>query len=144
FGTMKSDAFGEQKSAIRVLLVDDSPFFRNLLTPLLSVSGYAVTAVESAEKALELREKGHSFEAIISDIEMAGMDGFSFAAAIRADGRWGNLPLIALSSHATERDLQRGREAGFDDYVAKFDRDSLLEVLGQLVGGQPALVAQEG
>ena len=41
---------------------------------------------------------------------------------------------IALSSRATERDLERGREAGFDDYVAKFDRDALVNTLGQIIG----------
>lgn len=121
-----------------ILLVDDSPFFRNLLTPLLSVSGYDVTAVESADKALEMRENGLMFDAIISDIEMPGMDGFAFAEAVRADERWGNLPLIALSSHATERDFERGRQVGFDDYVAKMDRDALLDTLGHLVGAGAA------
>lgn len=117
-----------------VLLVDDSPFFRNLLTPLLSVSGYDVTAVDSAEKALEILEKGLTFNAVISDIEMPGMDGFHFAEKLRSDDRWSRVPLIALSSHATERDFERGREVGFDDYVAKFDRDALLDTLAQILG----------
>ncbi len=125
---------GKIGRARTVLLVDDSPFFRNLLTPLLSVSGYDVTAVESAEKALEMREKGMVFNAIISDIEMPGMDGFAFAEKVRSDDRWGRVPLVALSSHATERDFERGREVGFDDYVAKFDRDALLDTLAQILG----------
>ena len=119
--------------APRVLLVDDSPFFRNLLTPLLSVAGYDVIAVEGPDRALVLRERGEEFDAIISDIEMPGMDGFEFAAAVRADGRWASTPLIALSSHATERDFERGREVGFNDYVAKFDRESLIATLAQTV-----------
>jgi two-component system chemotaxis sensor kinase CheA len=129
---------GRGKGGRAILLVDDSPFFRNLLTPLLSVSGYDVTAVESAERALDMRENGLMFNAIISDIEMPGMDGFQFAEAVRGDERWGNLPLIALSSHATERDFERGRAVGFDDYVAKMDRDALLDTLGHLVGAGAA------
>ncbi|MGC2855852.1 chemotaxis protein CheW [Novispirillum sp. DQ9] len=125
---------GKLGRARTVLLVDDSPFFRNLLTPLLSVSGYDVTAVDSAEKALEILEKGLGFNAIISDIEMPGMDGFAFAEKLRGDDRWARVPLIALSSHATERDFERGREVGFDDYVAKFDRDALLDTLAQILG----------
>lgn len=116
-----------------VLLIDDSPFFRNLLTPLLSVTGYNVTAVESAQKALEMRENGLMFSCIISDIEMPGMDGFQFAEAVRAGGAWAKTPMIALSSHATDRDFERGRAVGFDDYVAKIDRDALLDALGQIV-----------
>ena len=118
-----------------VLLVDDSAFFRNLLTPLLSVGGFSVVSVESAAKALALRDQGLVFDAVISDIEMPGMNGFELAQAIRSDARWQNVPLVALSSHATEKDFERGREVGFNDYVAKFDRDSLLQTLNQLMSG---------
>ncbi|NYZ15219.1 response regulator [Azospirillum sp. RWY-5-1] len=130
FGTSSSDGYEEDK-AQRVLLVDDSPFFRNLLTPLLSVAGYDVTAVETAAEAMSLCEAGEDFDIIVSDIEMPGMSGFEFAQAVRHGSRWQNVPLVALSSHATPRDLDRGRQAGFTDYVAKFDRDALLYTLQQ-------------
>jgi two-component system chemotaxis sensor kinase CheA len=122
----------------RVLLIDDSPFFRNLLTPLLSVAGYDVTTVESADRALNLRDSGSQFDIIISDIEMPGMNGFEFAQAVRHDGPWSGLPLVALSSHATEKDFERGREVGFTDYVAKFDRDALLQTLAQTLSTKGA------
>lgn len=125
-------------SGLAVLLVDDSPFFRNLLTPLLSVSGYDVTTVDSAEKAMAILNSGARFDAIVSDIEMPGMNGFEFAEALRKDDRFVSIPLIALSSRATERDLERGREVGFDDYVAKFDRDALINTLGQIIGAAAA------
>src|SRR3546814_9745980 len=85
----------------RLLVVDDSAFFRNLLTPLLSVAGYEVTAVEGGEQAMALCERGDRFDAIISDIEMPGMNGFQLAEAVRADSRWGTVPIVALSSHTT-------------------------------------------
>ena len=114
----------------RVLLVDDSPFFRNMLTPLLTVAGYDVVSVESASDALALCDAGEAFDIIVSDIEMPGMNGFDFAHAVKADdSRWRQTPIVALSSHATPRDLDRGRAAGFNDYVAKFDRDALLHTL---------------
>ncbi len=125
------EAFESDEKRSRILLVDDSPFFCNMLTPLLTVSGYEVTAVSSAEQALAMAEEGQMFDAIISDIEMPGMSGFDFAERVRAEGPWQALPLIALSSHATPRDLDRGREAGFTDYVAKFDRDLLLNSLAE-------------
>jgi two-component system chemotaxis sensor kinase CheA len=130
FGVKADGAFGGVKLR-RVLLVDDSPFFRNLLTPLLSVAGYAVTTVDSADRALSLAEAGEAFDVIISDIEMPGMNGFEFAETVRALPNWQATPLVALSSHATPQDLDRGRIAGFSDYVAKFDRDALLETLSQ-------------
>jgi two-component system chemotaxis sensor kinase CheA len=131
FGKMGGSEFDKQDKSKRILLVDDSPFFRNLLTPLLSVAGYQVTTVESGDRALGLCEAGEDFDVIISDIEMPGMNGFEFAAAVKGASRWQNTPLVALSSHATPRDLDRGRAAGFSDYVAKFDRDALLHTLAE-------------
>ena len=113
----------------RLLLVDDSPFFRNLLAPLLEVAGYQVIQCDSAADALKLHETHEDFDVIVSDIEMPGMNGFEFVETIRAGGHWAGLPVIALSSHATPADLERGREAGFTDYVAKFDREALLQSL---------------
>jgi two-component system chemotaxis sensor kinase CheA len=131
FGAREGTDFGEEK-AQKILLVDDSPFFRNLLTPLLSVAGYTVTTAENVAQALKYREDGEDFDVIVSDIEMPGMNGFEFASQLRKEGgKWSGLPFIALSSHATPRDIERGRMAGFTDYVAKFNRDALLDTLQQ-------------
>jgi two-component system chemotaxis sensor kinase CheA len=130
-GAAKQEPFGSINGNRTVLLVDDSPFFRNLLTPLLSVAGYKVTTVDSADEALSVLQDGGHFDVIISDIEMPGMNGYEFAQAIRSDERWGKLPLVALSSHATPADMARGRQAGFDDYVPKFDRDAILNSLSE-------------
>ncbi len=113
----------------RLLLVEDSAFFRHLVVPALSAAGYEVTAVENPAAALRLREDGVPFDAIVSDIEMPDMDGLAFARALRAGGAWSEAPLIALSSRAEPADVARGREAGFTDYVAKYDREALLRSL---------------
>jgi two-component system chemotaxis sensor kinase CheA len=137
FGS-NDEAFGANGER-KVLLVDDSPFFRNMLTPLLEVAGYQVTTVGDADEALRLREDGQSFDCIVSDIEMPGMNGFEFAQAVRADQRWEGTPMVALSSHATPRDFERGRESGFADYVAKFDRDALLASLSETLSQKEAV-----
>jgi len=132
-----SSSYGDDEpGGPRILLVDDSPFFRNLLTPILSVAGYNVVTAENATKALELRSAGMIYDAIVSDIEMPVMSGFEFAEAVRSDTRWQNTPMIAMSSHATEQDFERGREVGFNDYCAKFDRDALLQTLSETLTGQ--------
>jgi len=95
-----------------------------------------VSAVESAGRALDLQEAGEEFDVIISDIEMPGMNGFEFAETVRSAGSWRNTPMVALSSHATPQDLDRGREVGFTDYIAKFDRDALLTTLSATIGLQ--------
>lgn len=125
---------GDRKSSTsnqkqRLLLIDDSTFFRHLVVPALSAAGFDVTAVESPAEALRLRDAGVEFEALISDIEMPEMDGLSFARNVRASGAWIRLPMVALSSRAEPDDVARGREAGFTDYVAKYDRDALLSSL---------------
>ncbi|MCH7794682.1 MAG: hybrid sensor histidine kinase/response regulator [Proteobacteria bacterium] len=128
FGGETRESIGEATES-RLLLVDDSPFFRNLLTPLLSVAGYEVTCVDSAAAALELCEAGEDFDLIISDIEMPGMSGFEFAEAVKKGSRWSQVPMVALSAFATPKDLARGREVGFKDYVSKSDREALVATL---------------
>ncbi|MGF1630218.1 MAG: chemotaxis protein CheW [Kiloniellaceae bacterium] len=123
------DSAGGEGNGRRLLVVDDSPFFRNLLQPLLTVAGYDVVCVDSADAALGLCEAGEDFDVIISDIEMPGMNGFEFARKVTSDTRWAKTPIVALSSFSNPSDLARGREAGFKDYVAKTDRDALLSTL---------------
>jgi two-component system chemotaxis sensor kinase CheA len=119
------------KTSRRLLLVDDSAFFRNMLAPLLSAAGYHVTTAEDGDRALKMLEEGRAFDLIVSDIEMPGTDGYALARACRANERWRGVPLVALSSYSAPTDIERGRDAGFNDYVVKFDRDTLLNVLSQ-------------
>ena len=127
----KNDSHSGVAENFNLLLVDDSPFFRNLLTPILNSAGYRVTAVEDADTALKMREEGKGFDIIISDIEMPGMSGFDFAKACRAEGNWVDTPIVALSSHAEKSDFDKGRDVGFTEYVEKFDREALLSALDQ-------------
>ncbi|HIJ92526.1 MAG: chemotaxis protein CheW [Rhodospirillales bacterium] len=133
FGSSREDYVDGGDVAKKVLLVDDSPFFRNLLTPMLSVAGYLVVPVASAIEALEMREKGEQFDIIVSDIEMPGMDGFEFAEHVRGDPRWESVPFVALSLHVSDKNFERGREVGFTGYVAKFDRQALIATLAATV-----------
>jgi two-component system chemotaxis sensor kinase CheA len=111
----------------RLLLVDDSAFFRNMLAPLLSASGYSVTLAESGKQALSLRDSGAQFDIIVSDIEMPDMDGIAFAQNICSDPAWKDTPIIALSSHTAPHIIEKSRQAGFVDFVGKFDREGLME-----------------
>jgi two-component system chemotaxis sensor kinase CheA len=123
----KDQPSGERQRS--VLLIDDSPFFRNMLTPVLQAAGYIVTAVGSAHDALAMLEAGRVFDVAVTDIEMPDMDGYEFAQALRADDRTSELPVIALSSQISADSVERGRQAGFHDYVAKFDRQGLIAAL---------------
>jgi two-component system chemotaxis sensor kinase CheA len=114
---------------MHILLVDDSEFFRQLTVPMLGAAGFRVTAVASAVEALRLRDAGTMFDAVVSDIEMPEIDGVQFARIVRASGPWVRLPMIAMTAHADMESARIGREAGFTDYVAKFEREALVASL---------------
>jgi two-component system chemotaxis sensor kinase CheA len=112
----------------QVLLIDDAPFFRNLLAPVLKAAGYAVTTAASAEDALALM-RDVDFDVVLTDIEMPGMSGFDLASAMRGNPRTADLPIIGLSSLVSPDAIERGRQVGLYDYVAKFDRHGLIAAL---------------
>ncbi|MBL1422236.1 MAG: response regulator, partial [Alphaproteobacteria bacterium] len=121
---------GESFNHKRLLLVDDSAFFRNMLSPVLSAAGYDVVTAEDPIEALKLlREDPTLFDIVVSDIEMPNMDGFEFAETLNNDENLKQLPIVALSSHISPGAIERGREVGFYDYVAKFDREGLVTAL---------------
>ncbi len=122
---------GIVSSQPRLLLVDDSAFFRNMLTPVLGAQGFEVTAVDSPLEAIKLHDNGEVFDVIISDIEMPEMNGFEFARYVRGNKNWSNTPIIAISSFTSNAAIEQGKEAGFHDYVAKFDREGLIQILRQ-------------
>jgi chemotaxis protein histidine kinase CheA/CheY-like chemotaxis protein len=114
---------------VKLLLVDDSQFFRDMLAPLLTASGYDVTVAASAEEALHLKDHDARFDLIVTDLEMPGMDGIAFAERLKGDQGWGKIPLIALSSYGSPSLIERTRAAGFATHVGKFDRQKLMDAL---------------
>ncbi|MEM8701980.1 MAG: chemotaxis protein CheW, partial [Pseudomonadota bacterium] len=125
----------------KVLFVDDSSFFRNMLTPVLKAAGYDVTTCNGPQQAFELLENGDKFHAIVSDIEMPEINGFEFCESLRRDPRFRNIPMLALSSLVTPASIERGRQAGFDDYVAKFDRPGLIAALKDVFSNELGVAA---
>lgn len=119
-----------------VLVVEDSPFFRSLIIPALSSEGYTVTAVEHPLLALTMRDAGRVFDLILSDIEMPEMDGLTFARAVRAGGIWAKLPMLALTSRTSPSETQEGRDAGFDGYLSKFDKEVLITAVRAALAGE--------
>ena len=131
-----TDTYTGSESGIndkRVLLVDDSQFFLNMLTPVLASAGYNVVSTDNPHDVIEMLEGNQSFDLLVSDIEMPEVSGFDLAEKIKAEGSpWKEMPMVALSSHATSQDIEKGREVGFCDYVAKFDREALLRAITQI------------
>ena len=123
-------------TAQSVLLVDDSAFFRNMLAPVLKAAGYRVRVAPNAQEGLTALRSGQIFDVVLTDIEMPDMNGFEFAETIRADQHLSAMPIIALSSMVSPAAIERGRQAGFHDYVAKFDRPGLIAALKEQTAGE--------
>ncbi|MBN1910153.1 MAG: chemotaxis protein CheW [Pirellulales bacterium] len=119
-------------SAVRILLAEDSGFFRNQVTKFFEGDGYEVVGCEDGQIAWEtLKASDRPFTMVVTDIEMPNMDGCQLARMIREDPTTAHLPVIALTSLASEEDMQRGMESGIDDYQIKLDRERLLAAVAR-------------
>jgi DNA-binding response OmpR family regulator len=110
-----------------VLVVEDEPQMRALLTDNLEYEGYRVAAVESGEQALiELTRRAVSL--LIVDVMLPGMNGFALCQQLRRQGT--HVPIIILTARSHEQDRVRGLDIGADDYVSK--PFSVLELLARV------------
>ncbi|HTJ01282.1 MAG TPA: chemotaxis protein CheW [Methylovirgula sp.] len=117
----------------RILLIDDKPFFRDMLAPLLIAAGYRVTTAASGNEALTMFEKGAVFDAVVTDTDMPGMSGYALARKLTEDPRHASLPIVALAAHAAPAVLMAAAECGMRGAVGKFDRAGLIETLSRLL-----------
>lgn len=119
---------------IKVLMVEDSLFFRKLIVPFLTDMGYLVSEAAGPQEALDIvNKKNADFDLVITDIEMPEMDGFELTARLRNDPRMAHLPIIAFTSTANDIFKQRGIKVGMDAIILKTDREALLaEITTQL------------
>jgi two-component system, chemotaxis family, sensor kinase CheA len=112
---------------ISILLAEDSSFFRKQVAGYLKDAGYCVTACEDGLAAWNtLKTSDKHFDLVVTDLEMPNMNGFELARSIKDDPNHRHLPIIALTSLASEEDMQRGYESGIDDYQIKLDRERLM------------------
>ena len=117
-----------------ILVAEDSITSRMLLKNILESAGYTVkTAVDGLDALTQLRSEG--FDLLVSDVEMPRMNGFGLAAAVRADPRLAEIPVILVTALATREDRERGVDAGANAYLVKsdFDQSNLLETIARLV-----------
>ncbi|HUP69370.1 MAG TPA: response regulator [Acidimicrobiales bacterium] len=121
----------------RVLLADDTLTTRTLERSILETAGYEVVVAVDGMNALELLEAdgGAGVDAVVSDVNMPRMDGLSLCEALRASNQLRHLPVVLVTSLASEDDRRRGVEAGADAYIAKseFDQSMLLDTLARLL-----------
>ncbi|NET04222.1 MAG: response regulator [Symploca sp. SIO2B6] len=117
-----------------ILLVEDSIPVRTQEKRLLEGAGYEVMlAVDGLDGYNKLKTR--DFDAVISDVEMPNLDGFSLTTKIRQHQKYKELPIILVTTLNSEQAQKRGAEAGADAYVIKgrFNQDALLEILRKLI-----------
>lgn len=104
--------------ARRILVIEDHPDSRELMSFLLTQSGYEVVSAADGMSGLEAARRTHP-DLIISDIQLPLMNGFEVAAAIAADPDLAHIPLIAVTASAMAGDRENIIRSGFHDYVSK-------------------------
>lgn len=116
---------------MRVLLVEDGPDNRRLLTYFLRQAGAEVTEAVDGRDALTILGAGESrFDVIVMDMQMPEVDGYQATRALRAAGL--RTPVIALTAHASVQDRAKCLEAGCDDYATKpIGREALIDLCGR-------------
>ncbi|MCA9003972.1 MAG: chemotaxis protein CheW [Planctomycetaceae bacterium] len=121
----------EDKKSFRVLIVDDSMFFRQLVTTALETEGYTVVARDSCISAVELLEKDSRFHAVITDLDLPMMDGFEFCEWLKSQESTQEMNVIALTSASSSTDQAKARDAGFDEFLVKFNSHELISCLDE-------------
>ena len=119
--------FGHQ----RILLAEDTPFFRVAISDYLTSSGYEVVTAVDGAKALAQLQAGECFDLVLTDIEMPEMNGWELLREIRSSSEWKNLPVLAITSLSSDEDVAAGKKAGFNDWMIKMDRDILINSLSE-------------
>jgi len=130
---------------VTVLVVDDEEDARDLVATALRARGAEVRTAKGAAEALEAIATT-AFMVLVSDIGMAGSDGYELISRLRGTtGAHGlHLPALALTAYSREEDRRRALDAGFDGYTAKpVDPDALVQVVADLVNGRGSTGHQE-
>ena len=121
----------------RVLVVDDSPAIRTLLTVNLELEGYDVRAAADGEEGLEIVAQWHP-HVVTLDVVMPRLDGFETLERLRADPATAELPVVMVTARAQAADRERGDALGADAYLSKpFEPAELVAVVGRLARRYP-------
>lgn len=116
-----------------ILVIEDNPDNRNLVTWILEDEGYSVTCSETAELGIEELQRG-MYQAVLMDISLPGMDGIEATQIIRGMERFHSLPIIALTAHAIKGETEKILASGVNQLITKpVDEELLITELSQLI-----------
>jgi two-component system chemotaxis sensor kinase CheA len=120
-----------KSSDYTVMIVDDSKTDRMIMRKALEPMGITLVEAGDGQEALNILKQGdYNFDAMLVDIEMPRMDGYSLATEIKKYNKYKNLPLIAVTSRTGKSDRMRGVESGMVEYITKpYSADYLASVV---------------
>ena len=123
------------RPASRLLVADDSFTTRELIRSILQSAGYDVTAAVDGHDALD-KLRAAPYDLLVSDVEMPRVSGLELTARLRRELQLTDLPVILVTSLASDEHKRKGLEAGAQAYIVKsqFNQDNLLEAVRQLLG----------
>ncbi len=122
----------------RVLLVDDNDFNCDIAGEVLAELGISFTVATNGRAAVDL-VAAQAFDLVLMDIQMPVMDGLTATKLIRADARFRNLPILAMTAHAMSGDREKSLNAGMNDHITKpISFDELTKSLLQWMPARPA------
>jgi signal transduction histidine kinase/DNA-binding response OmpR family regulator len=121
----------------RVLVVEDNLVNQKVVVGLLRKHGYQVVIANNGREALDRLEES-SYDIVLMDIQMPELDGIQAAGLIRSDGRWRDLPIVAMTAHAMQGDRERCLDAGMNSYLSKpVSATHLLDVIHRFTRQEP-------
>ncbi|MBI4667171.1 MAG: chemotaxis protein CheW [Nitrospinae bacterium] len=118
----------------KILLAEDTAFFRMVTTKYLEEQGLVVKAVTDGQYAWETLCAGERFDLLITDVNMPRMNGIELTRKVRSSGKFADMPIVALTSMGLDRDKKTGLDAGVDYYELKLDKERLLHALRKVFG----------
>jgi len=133
---------GEDEFSGVALILDDSATARKIVNEALTKMGFQVVEANDGQDGLEVLEDlykkygeniAENLKLILSDVEMPRMDGFHFAANVKKDGRFNDVPIIFNSSISDHFSEIRGKEAGAEAYLVKFQAGPFYEEVSRVV-----------
>ena len=127
----------------RVLLVEDNELNQQVAMEILANAGMVVTLTGNGQEALEA-VRANRYDALLMDVQMPVMDGYTATRIIRQDTRFKDLPIIAMTAHAMAGDQEKSAAAGMNDHVTKpIDPKQLYAVLARWISASPAPAEEE-
>jgi two-component system, chemotaxis family, chemotaxis protein CheY len=133
-----------------VLIVDDSPTMRGMIKRTLAEGGYRVLEAANGPEGLA-RLDGECVQAILSDVNMPGMDGLTFVQRVRQDARFAQTPILFLTTEASAEIKAAGKAAGATGWIVKpFEPEQLRNVIARVIrrltqpAAQPSGPADQG